>query len=197
MFNCHRNCSTDIGETSYWVSYIDLFGNLWYLLNMSLLSSQTIRRYNQMNYCKHCGNHLADSQNFCSMCGCVVEKSSVQNQTGVLEQIQNDNSMLMSVLSYIFILIPLLTGAYKTSDVVKFHLNQGVVLCISCLIWSIIRAVLGGGLSFIPYFYRWIITIPINLIWVGFASLFVVGVLNAVNGRMKPLPLIGRFTIIK
>ena len=34
---------------------------------------------------------------------------------------------------------------------------------------------------------------------VGIASLvfFIIGIINVLNGQMKPLPLIGKFTIIK
>ena len=162
-----------------------------------------------MNYCENCGGLLAGSKKFCPECGCVTAESitpgqachhtqgNTQNLDGVLDKIQNDNTVLMSVLSYIFILIPLLTGAHKTSDVIKFHLNQGAVLVISSFLWGIIRATIGIGFSYVHYYYSWMILAPLNLLGVVFPVLLVIGVLNAVNGKMKPLPLIGRISIIK
>lgn len=118
------------------------------------------------------------------------------NQTGHISQIQNDNVMLMSVLAYIFVLIPLLTGAHKTSEVIKYHTNQGTVLLIVGIVWGIIRAFLGIAIAYVPYF-TWALANLLNLVWIGFAALCIVGILNAINNRMKPLPVIGGFTIIK
>ena len=107
-----------------------------------------------------------------------------------------DQTIMMSALAYIIVLIPLLTNAHKTSDVIKFHTNQGLVLLIACIIWATIRAILAAILYTIPYF-GWMAGSLLNLVWIGFAVLFIVGIMNAINNRMKPLPVIGKFTILK
>ena len=33
------------------------------------------------------------------------------------------------------------------------------------------------------------------VVWIGVIVLLVLGIINVVNGRMKPLPLIGKYTI--
>ena len=118
------------------------------------------------------------------------------NSESIFDQIQNDNTMLMSILAYIFLLIPLLTGAYKTSTAVKFHTNQGILLFLTSVIWAIARLVIAAVLAFISH-YGWIFGGLLNLVWIGFAALYIVGIMNAVSNRMKPLPLIGKFTILK
>ena len=103
----------------------------------------------------------------------------------------------MAVIAYIGILclIPLLTGDYKKSTFLKFHTNQGVVLFITnitLLISSWILAAIFGAMRL------WVL-IPFitTVVWIGILVLMILGIINAVNGVMKPLPVIGKFTIIK
>jgi len=94
----------------------------------------------------------------------------------------------MAVIAYILFFVPLLTGDHKKSRFVMYHTNQGMVL----FLFSV------GG---------WIVSSILMLILIGFllglvisiASLVfcIIGIINALNGRMKPLPLIGKFEIIK
>lgn len=169
-----------------------------------------------MNFCQNCGTRLEGSKNFCTSCGSAVAMSSAtpsynspqasyaqgQNQNQgqarntILDQVQNDNTMLMSVLSYIIFFIPLITGAHKTSETVKFHANQGTVLFIAGMSWFILRFILVAVFSYIPFF-GWIISALLSLVWVGFIALHIVGIINAVNNRLKPLPVIGKFSVIK
>jgi uncharacterized membrane protein len=117
----------------------------------------------------------------------------------------NDNKT-MSILAYILFFIPLLTGAHKTSAFAKYHTNQGTVLFIAALalniILGIVRAILRSILwNGFYYSGSWGVysTLGTVLGIIGLVPfiLCVVGIINAVNGRMKPLPVIGGITIIK
>ena len=90
----------------------------------------------------------------------------------------SNNNSLMAVLAYlgILVLIPLLTEA-KNDSFVKFHIQQGLVMLIA---W-----VLGSFLFWVP-FVGWIL-------WLGIVVLTIIGIMNAVNGHMKELPVIGHF----
>jgi uncharacterized membrane protein len=108
-----------------------------------------------------------------------------------------ENNKGMAVIAYIGILclIPLLTGDYKKSPFLKFHTNQGVVLFITWIAWVFISFILG-------FIFRWrflglIFSLVRFVVWIGVLVLVVLGIINAVNGRMKPLPMIGKFEIIK
>ena len=108
-----------------------------------------------------------------------------------------ENNKGMAVIAYIGILclIPLLTGDYRKSPFLKFHTNQGVVLFITWIAWVFASFLLdfilrGWFLGLLFSFVRF-------AIWIGVLVLVVLGIINAVNGRMKPLPVIGKFTIIK
>jgi uncharacterized membrane protein len=103
----------------------------------------------------------------------------------------------MAIIAYIGILclIPILTGDYKKSPFVKFHTNQGVVLFITWIAWWFVSLILG---FIFRGFFLWALLALVNFAaWVGVIVLLVLGIINAANGKMKPLPLIGKFTIIK
>jgi uncharacterized membrane protein len=90
------------------------------------------------------------------------------------------HNTLMAVLAYILFFIPLLTDA-KNDPFVKFHVKQGLVLFIACLAGGII-----GRLPVIG----WMLMMPINIFLL---ILWVMGVLNALGGKEKQLPLIGQY----
>ncbi|MBD5384351.1 MAG: hypothetical protein HDR72_05070 [Ruminococcaceae bacterium] len=98
---------------------------------------------------------------------------------------EDSNDKVFGILSYFGILwlVGLLAG--KT-EFAKFHANQGLVLFIAGLII--------GAASAIP-FVGWFIIAPVGSI----ATLVfaIMGIVNAAQGQMKPLPVIGKFQIIK
>ena len=97
----------------------------------------------------------------------------------------------MAILAYLswLVLIPLF--AAKDSKFARFHCNQGLVLAIA----EIIAWVVFGLLSKLPLI-GWLFAIVEWLISLCCFVLLVIGILNAVNGRAKELPLIGSFRIL-
>lgn len=86
----------------------------------------------------------------------------------------------MAVVAYILFFIPLLTDA-KNDPFVKFHVKQGLVLFIG---WIIVW-VLGWFISYLLW--------PIlSLLDLALFVLLVVGIINAINGKMEPLPVVGK-----
>ena len=95
-----------------------------------------------------------------------------------------EQNKVMAVLAYILFFIPLL--AAKNSPFARYHANQGLIL--------FLLAIIGGpALSLIPVL-GWILA-PILSILI--TVLAVIGIINAVNGKAKELPLIGKFRILK
>ena len=125
----------------------------------------------------------------------VIEEKKVDN-TGNSNQNDQSNTILFSILSYIGILwlIPLLVE--KNDKVVRFHVNQGIVLFIFDIIGSIAVGILSAIFVFIPV---------ISFLGVVIASLFgilcfvlmIIGIVNAANKSEKPLPIIVKFQILK
>jgi uncharacterized membrane protein len=111
-----------------------------------------------------------------------------------MEDLKKDaeDNKLMGILAYfgILFLVPYL--AAKESPFAKFHANQGCILCIAWLaIW-----VINWFLWFLPFGYA-LISLLTSLLYLGIFVLAIIGIINAVKGEMKELPLIGKYTILK
>jgi uncharacterized membrane protein len=163
-----------------------------------------------MEFCSNCGTQ-ADNMKFCPSCGHAIIKSTQQAQGSeqqaytpsaapvMPQQVETHSAQddkTMALLAYLLFFIPLLTGAHKTSDFVKYHTNQGTVLFIAMAVYGISYSILTTILRLIPLIGRLLSAL------LGLGSLVgvifcIIGILNAVNNRKKPLPLIGGIEIIK
>ena len=97
----------------------------------------------------------------------------------------------MAILAYFswLVLIPLFCA--KESKFARFHVNQGLVLAIAELLINVV---------FWPLRHIWLIGWIFGIIYalVGICAfiLFILGVVNAANGRAKELPIIGGIHLI-
>lgn len=85
----------------------------------------------------------------------------------------------MAVVAYILFFIPFFTKS-KDDPFVKYHVKQGLILFIVSFIAMIISRMPIIGLFF------WLFNIAI-FIWL------ILGIMNAAQGKEKPLPFIGQF----
>ena len=85
----------------------------------------------------------------------------------------------MAAIAYILFFVPLLTDA-KDDPFVKFHVKQSLLLWILVVINSIIgRIPIIGLISLV--------------LGVGIFVLWILGLMNALNGKMEPVPLVGQY----
>ena len=106
----------------------------------------------------------------------------------------------MGVLSYlgILVLIPLLAGD-KKSEYVRFHVNQGLVLCIISKITDLLEGSWGTGWRAWPWYnfggslFEWIF----DIIGLACFILMIVGIVSACKGEEKEFPVIGKIKILK
>lgn len=150
--------------------------------------------------CKQCGTQVEDGVMNCTNCGASIEAPVQQNQPIDLSEKFNEfnntadttseydaqdieNNKVMAVLAYILFFIPLL--AAKDSKFARFHTNQGLVLFLGGIIASVVAVIPVIG---------WIVAPIAGLV---ITVLAVIGILNALNGRAKELPVIGKFKILK
>ncbi|PNE28452.1 hypothetical protein BHU09_06965 [Tannerella sp. oral taxon 808] len=99
---------------------------------------------------------------------------------------QNDvqSNKVMAILAYFGILFLIPLFAAKESPFARYHANQGLVLFLFTFVCYILAWIPKlGWISYIGYL-------------IGFVF-FIIGVINAAGGKMKPLPLIGKITLIK
>lgn len=169
-----------------------------------------------MSFCSKCGKELADGVAFCPSCGSAVntqQKSAADafsdGVNSVINDIQNtadhssgfdpadiEDSKILSLFAYLglLFLIPLL--AKPNSRYARFHTNQGIVL----FLLDIVVGIVGGVLSALTFglFPLFAIAKLINaLLGLGMLALTILGIVNAVTGKAKELPLIGKINILK
>ena len=103
-----------------------------------------------------------------------------------------ETNKIFALFAYLGILILIPVFAAKDSKFAKYHINQGLTLIICGFVIEIVLGIL--------------IRIPVlGIIFGIIASLYglvvlamiVVGILNALNGKAKQLPIIGKFTLLK
>ena len=150
--------------------------------------------------CKQCGTQVEDVVMNCTNCGASIEAPVQQNQPIDLSEKFNEfnntvdttaeydaqdieKNKVMALLAYIIFLIPLL--AAKDSKFARFHTNQGLVLFLGGIIASVVAVIPVIG---------WIVAPIAGL---AITVLAIIGILNALNGRAKELPVIGKFKILK
>ena len=150
--------------------------------------------------CKQCGTQVEDGIMNCTNCGASIEAPVQQNQPIDLSEKFNEfnntadttseydaqdieKNKVMAVLAYILFFIPLL--AAKDSKFARFHTNQGLVLFLGGIIASVVAVIPVIG---------WIVAPIAGLV---ITVLAVIGIINALNGRAKELPVIGKFKILK
>lgn len=98
----------------------------------------------------------------------------------------NIDNKLLAAVSYISILflLPLLVA--KDDNFARFHANQGLVL--------FLVSVLGTTLLGMIPLVGWLLLIPFGIF--NFIC-FILGILHALQGEYKEIPIIGNITIIK
>ena len=84
----------------------------------------------------------------------------------------------------------------KDNEDVKFHTNQGIILCIFDIAVSIVASIL-GVFHWIP-FVGWVFSLIATLLWLLVAAMVILGIVHAAKGERTPLPVLGKlFTFIK
>ncbi len=169
-----------------------------------------------MAYCGKCGTKIDEGVKFCPSCGNPMEATAPEQQaqtqqaqtqqaqpasdqndfsakiaalnntadtTADFDKADIEQNKAMGLLAYILFFIPLL--AAKDSPFARYHANQGLVLFLCGLISSV--------LWIIPIL-GWIIAPILSIV---ITVLAVIGIINALNGKAKELPIIGKFKILK
>ena len=90
----------------------------------------------------------------------------------------------MGILAYFGPLCFIPMFAAKGSKFARFHANQGLVLLIACVAWSIASSIVNAIILAISWRLYFITTI-IGLVSIVFAVLAIIGIINAASGKAK------------
>jgi uncharacterized membrane protein len=96
---------------------------------------------------------------------------------------KTNNDVTMAVLSYFLFFLPLI--AAKDSKLAMFHANQSLVLLLAWIISGVIGIVPVVGWIAAP------------LLGLAAFILWIMGIVQAAQGQMKPLPIVGTITLLK
>ncbi len=108
------------------------------------------------------------------------EQKAGARRTGTEQQQDGAHNTAMAIIAYIIFFVPLLTDA-RDDPFVKYHVKQGLVLFLSWVVVSFVVSMI----SFL-YVIAWILHLALLV-------LLVIGIMHAVNGERRPLPVIGKF----
>ncbi len=149
-----------------------------------------------MAFCSNCGAQITDGVQYCPSCGTQVGNPAPPNTTPVNAN-DAENNKAMGILAYLGILVIVPILAAKESQFARFHANQGLVLCLGAIAYAVAISILIPILIAISWRLGLLFS---NILWIGslfFGVLAIMGIINAATGKMKELPIIGKFTILK
>lgn len=124
------------------------------------------------------------------------EKSAGIAGSGDPEDVEKNK--VFAVLAYLGILfvVPLIVA--RQSKFAMFHTNQGILLFIAFLVGWIPLVILSFILAFIPIVGGLISMMVTGGYSIGILILWILGIINAIQGQCKPLPVIGNLvTLVK
>lgn len=101
----------------------------------------------------------------------------------------------MAILAYFGPLVFIPIFAAQNSRYARFHANQGLVLLLAAIGGSIAASIVSVILGFIKLGF--IGSLLSTVISLACFVLFIIGLLNAINGRAKELPVIGKIKLLK
>ena len=150
-----------------------------------------------MAFCGKCGTQYEPGVKFCPGCGAATEgqPSNTAPVGGDSSDIQINK--VMAILAYFgpLVLIPIL--AAKGSKFARYHSNQGLVLLLLCIAYSIVISILSGILLAISWRLSFLVSIIATVGSLGITVLAILGIIHAAKGETKPLPLIGGIKLLK
>lgn len=137
-----------------------------------------------MSYCTKCGAPLKDGAGFCSACGAkVLGAQPTAQQTADAP----DCNKWFGVLAYLgpVLFVPMFVK--KDSTFAQFHVRQGFNLLVFWIATILLRYTIG----LIPYVGKYFFVPVILIAQVAICVFSIIGIVNALRGKMIPLPLFG------
>lgn len=170
-----------------------------------------------MKYCTKCGSSLNDDAKFCNNCGTasnvasnttngqsqaddfvskIADLNNTADTTAEYDPKDIEDNKIFALFSYLSLLILIPILAAPKSRYARFHANQGLILIIIEVTWAIIQTIVTTVLFSISWRLAFIASI-LSIVNVLFVVLLILGIINAVTGKAKELPVIGKFRILK
>jgi len=112
-----------------------------------------------------------------------MAEEKVPAPAGGSKDVEENKAIAAIGYLWILFLVPLL--AKKDSPFAQYHAKQGMILFIADIILWFVSFIISVATLGIGLYLSWIIWLLI-MIWT------ILGIVNALNGKMQPLPIIGK-----
>lgn len=139
-----------------------------------------------MAYCKQCGAQLDPDSKYCPSCGASVNQAQNAPRVEIVND-QPDCNKWFGVLAYLgpVLFVPMFVR--KNSRFAQFHVRQGFNLLVFWVVLTVARYTLG----IIPYVGTHFLKYVFSIGLIGVSVFSIIGIINALRGKMTTLPLFG------
>lgn len=156
----------------------------------------------QKRFCQHCGAKInPDNALFCQNCGTAVNAPMraipPPMRPMTLEEQDVKDNKAMAIMSYLGILFLVPLFAAKKSPFARFHCNNGLVLFIAHLSVAILTSLVSSFINPISLLLAGFLTFVLFGISVFLFVVSIMGLVHAIKGEKKELPIIGKIKILK
>lgn len=142
-----------------------------------------------MKICKKCGMNVENEAKFCPACG--KSFGNENRRAGCrFDSADIQKNKVMAALAYLGFLVLIPIFAAKESRFARYHAKQGLILLITEVIFYIAYGMLRFAVLSISWHLYFLVKIA-GMIGYLFPVLAVIGIVNAVSGKARKLPVIG------
>lgn len=120
----------------------------------------------------------------------------MQDRTKVNEKNDGKDEKVMAAMAYIGFLVFVPFLMEKKTQFVRFHLGQGITLFATEIVYSVVYRLLAALILTVSW-QLFIIVRMLGYVAFVFPVFMVIGIINAVNGQEKELPVIGKIRLIR
>lgn len=119
----------------------------------------------------------------------MADNTSTRPAVASITQADIDAGKTMGILAYILFLIPLF--AARDNKYAMFHTEQAIALWIAFIVIYIAMWILTYIVGMISSSLACIISILGIVPWLAYLVLWIMGLINAIGGKVKELPVVG------
>lgn len=163
-----------------------------------------------MAFCPKCGAKVDEQDLECKACGNKLKGKvdvnsfveSITNPKDVTDEFETsdiENSKVLCLFAYLQILILIPLVALNDSPFAKFHVNQGLLLLIFTYAYNILKGVVSWPLRLLlgDSLMMTLINLAFSAVNLLFVAAIVYGIYNAVTGKAREIPVIGKYRLYK
>ena len=119
----------------------------------------------------------------------MTDNTSTRPAVASITQAEIEDGKMMAILAYIIFLVPLL--AARDKKFAMYHTEQAIALWIAFIAIYIAMMIVTVVVNQISSTLGCVVSIVGILPWIAYLVLWVMGLLNAMGGKVKELPVIG------